>query len=49
MTESVQKSDFAAYIQQKRKAAGLTQEELARQLYVTKSTVSKWERGVSLR
>lgn len=47
MTESLQKSDFAAYIQQKRKAAGLTQEELARQLYVTKSTVSKWERGVS--
>ena len=45
--QTAPKADFAAYIQQKRKAAGLTQEDLAKRLYVTKSTVSKWERGVS--
>ena len=50
MSESVtgvQKQSFAAYISQKRKEAGLTQEELAKRLYVTHSTVSKWERGLS--
>lgn len=41
------KQTFAAYIAQKRKEAGLTQEELAGRLYVTHSTVSKWERGLS--
>jgi transcriptional regulator with XRE-family HTH domain len=43
----IQKQTFAAYIAQKRKEAGLTQEELAKRLYVTHSTVSKWERGLS--
>ena len=38
---------FAAFIVQKRKEAGLTQDELARKLYVTHSSVSKWERGGS--
>lgn len=42
-----QKQTFAAYITQKRKEAGLTQEELANKLFVTHSTVSKWERGLS--
>lgn len=43
----IRKQSFAAYITQKRKEAGLTQEELAKKLYVTHSTVSKWERGLS--
>lgn len=41
------KQSFAAFITQKRKAAGMTQEELAGRLYVTHTTVSKWERGLS--
>lgn len=41
------KITFGKFISQKRKAAGLTQKELAELLYVTESAVSKWERGVS--
>ena len=42
-----QKKSFGAYIRKKRQDTGLTQKELASQLYVTESTVSKWERGMS--
>ena len=35
------------YIQRLRKAAGLTQKELAEKLHVTDKAVSKWERGLS--
>jgi transcriptional regulator with XRE-family HTH domain len=37
----------AANIRAARKAAGLTQERLARELDVTSSTVANWERGQS--
>lgn len=41
------KQAFARFIAQKRKEAGVTQEELAARLFVTHTTVSKWERGLS--
>lgn len=42
------KKSFGKYIAEKRKEMGLTQEELASKLYVIPTTISKWERGVSL-
>ena len=42
-----EKKSFGAYILKKRQEQGLTQKELARKLYVTESTISKWERGLS--
>lgn len=36
-------------IAQLRKEKGMTQKQLAENLYVTDKAVSKWERGVSLR
>ena len=38
---------FGTYIRAKRLECGMTQKELAEQLHVTESSVSKWERGVS--
>lgn len=38
---------IGAYIAEKRRAQGLTQVELARQLGMSDKSVSKWERGVS--
>ena len=43
----MEKTKFAAYMAEKRKQKGLTQEQLAERLYVTSTTVSKWERGVT--
>ncbi len=43
------KKTFGAYILQRRRELGMTQKELARQLHVSDRTVSKWERGGSLR
>lgn len=42
-----EKKSFGAYIRSKRLGIGMTQRELAQALYVTESTVSKWERGLS--
>ena len=42
-----EKKPFGEYIRKKRLEAGLTQKELAAQLFVTESTVSKWERALS--
>ncbi len=41
------KNSFGQYIRSKRLTAGLTQRELAGQLHVTESAVSKWERDMS--
>lgn len=41
------KKPFGEYIRKKRLDAGLTQKELAQRLYVTESTISKWERSLS--
>ena len=38
---------FSAFIAKSRREAGLTQRELAARLFVTESSVSKWERGLS--
>ena len=47
MGETDGKKSFGEYIRRKRQEAGMTQKELAGQLFVTESTVSKWERGLS--
>ena len=41
--------EFNKKLQEVRKAKGLTQEELAQALYVSRTAVSKWESGDSLR
>ena len=42
-----EKKPFGDYIRKKRLEAGLTQKELAGRLFVTESSVSKWERSLS--
>ena len=41
------KRPFGEYLRRKRNELGLTQREVAERLFVTESTVSKWERGLS--
>ena len=45
----MRQTDTGALIAQLRKEQGLTQKQLADQLHISDRTVSKWERGVSLR
>ena len=42
-----EKRPFGEYLRKKRLEMALTQKDLAQKLYVTESTVSKWERGLS--
>lgn len=37
--------EFCEKLQELRKKRGLTQEELAEQLYVSRTAISKWESG----
>lgn len=46
---TIDKQAFGAFVAQLRREKGLTQKELARELYVSDKAVSKWETGVSLR
>lgn len=39
--------EFCEKLQELRKKHRLTQEELAEQLYVSRTAISKWESGVS--
>lgn len=41
------KENLGKFIAENRKAAGMTQEELAQKLFVTNKAVSKWEKGQS--
>lgn len=41
--------EFNEKLQELRKNKGLTQEELAEALYVSRTAISKWESGDSLR
>ena len=45
----MRQTDAGALIAQLRKEQGLTQKQLADQLHISDCTISKWERGGSLR
>ncbi len=44
----IDKEKFGAFVAQLRKEKGLTQKELAEQLFLSDKAVSKWERGLSM-
>ncbi|MBT9683427.1 helix-turn-helix domain-containing protein [Pseudoflavonifractor sp. MCC625] len=44
----IEKERFGTFLHQLRRERGMTQKELAQQLYVSDKAVSKWERGLSL-
>ena len=45
---SLQKTEFGNFVSSLRKEKGITQKELARQLFVSDKAVSKWETGQSI-
>lgn len=47
LTATATKSSLGAFVQARRRDAGLTQRQLAEAVFVTESAVSKWERGLS--
>lgn len=47
--QQIDNEKFGKFTVKLRKEKNLTQKELADQLFVSDKTVSKWERGVSLR
>ena len=44
---NLNKTEFGNFVSSLRKEKGITQKELARQLFVSDKAVSKWETGVS--
>ena len=44
----IDKQKFGAFVASLRKEKGLTQKELAQQLFISDKAVSKWETGVSI-
>ncbi len=44
----IEKEQFGQFVTQLRKEQGLTQKELAQQLFLSDKAISKWERGLSL-
>ena len=48
MTFELDKEKFGVFIAKLRKEKGMTQKELAEELFVSDKAVSKWERGQSL-
>lgn len=45
----IDREAFGQFLSKTRKSKGLTQKQLAQQLFVSDKAVSKWERGDSLR
>ena len=45
----IDKKKFGHFVAQLRKEKGMTQKELAQQLFISDKAISKWETGGSLR
>jgi len=46
--QTINNEEFGQFLTKLRKEKGLTQKQLAEQLYLSDKAVSKWERGLSL-
>ena len=46
--QNIDKAEFGRFVSMQRKEKGLTQKELATQLFVSDKAVSKWETGQSI-